>query len=141
MSRTAQRIAASRAAKKSSAVWSCAGQKCRTQPRFQLGPPNQTWLWLGPHDQETRDLFWQVVEQYEVILFEFLNDAILGLVWVGGSPVIAYATTIVQEILRSKWQVSKEDPELIQAAQESAARQYEGLLGMNHGDRTPWFLL
>lgn len=95
------------------------------------------WLWPGPVDEHERSTFWSVVQAARCVLFEHMNDAVLGLVWLDGNPVVAYDVPTIRSILKTKRAVSSSSDEEHADARDEA--QLAALQEQGWGVRTPVF--
>jgi hypothetical protein len=74
------------------------------------------------------------------VVVEFINDAIIGLVWCDGHPVIAYDVGLAQTILRRKWLLGSESKQLQLDIETRELARFEELQRTDFGQYTPWFL-
>lgn len=95
------------------------------------------WLWPGPVTDEERTIFWSIVQAARCVLFEHMNDAVLGLVWIDGTPVVAYDVAEMRRIQETKRAVSKQED--IDHADQRDDAQMNALLTQSWGIRTPVF--
>lgn len=117
-------------------TWKRAGVPVRLSLRFN-DPTADGWLWRGPATPEAREVFWQVVQLARPVVFEFMNDAIIGLVWWEGYPVIAYDQFKIEEILELKR--GTPDDAVQKHLEEEDAKQLQSMLTTSWGVRTPIF--
>jgi hypothetical protein len=92
---------------------------------------------MGPSTPEERDFFWAEVKRHQCVLLQFLNDAIIGLVYIQGVPSIAYDEQEARRIWRAKWQGA--DRTLTPALEAQHAQKVQKWLGLPMGSTTPWF--
>lgn len=97
------------------------------------------WYWPGP-EGDTRETFWKIVARARSVVVEFINDAIIGLIWCDGYPVIAYDVGLAQSILRRKWLLGSESKQLQLDVETRELARFEELQRTDFGQYTPWFL-
>lgn len=101
----------------------------------------QLWLLEDMEDvEQARTLFWRCVQQYELVLLEFLNDAILGLVYCQGRPGILYEAAAAQKLSQANWSLSPaaDEATVLDVATANAQRWSDVLHG-DYGARSPWW--
>lgn len=133
-----QRLASISRAKAIDAEWRRAGELMRASQDFQS---EYAWYWSGPEDDFARATFWQVVVQARCVVLEFLNDAIIGLIWHQGHPVVAYDASLSLAILRRKWLLGTTATKLRQEMEAREIDKFEAMLSTDFGKTTPWFLM
>lgn len=95
------------------------------------------WLWSGPATAETRDLFWHIIKLANPVVFEFMNEAIIGLVWWDGYPVVAYDAHRIESILQAKR--GTPDQTVMEHLMQEDDTRMRSMLNTSWGVRTPVF--
>ena len=132
------RLAAINRARAIDAEWHRAGELMRATQDFRS---DVAWYWAGPEDDFTRAAFWQIVVQARCIVLEFLNDAIIGLIWDRGQPAVAYDASLALAILRRKWLLGDTSTKLQREIEARELEKFEAMLHTDFGKTTPWFLM
>jgi len=136
-----QWTASTNQASRTDAKWIRAGVEVSTTRSFPDAHYYDGWYWPGPTDEATRKEFWNIVMQAKCTVLEFLNDAILGLVWYQGYPAVAYSPVMAREILERKWMLGAPGALALQRVAEHELLKFEALIETDFGPTTPWFLV
>lgn len=128
-------------ASRTDAEWIRAGKQVSTTRSFPDVQHYDGWYWPGPTDEATRKEFWNIAIRAKCVVLEFLNDAILGLVWHQGYPAVVYSTEMARDILQRKWMLGQPGPLALQRVAEHELHKFDALMETDFGPTTPWFLV
>lgn len=93
------------------------------------------WMWAPSDVARHRDTFWALAKAGRCVLLEFMNPAILGLVYDRGDISVLYSAAEIRSILRTKRQPA--DASLEAAIEEAEEQSYQTLVSTAWPSGTP----